>query len=88
MARDSSARAAVRASVLMILGERDLMVPARNARSLATALPDVRSVTVPGSGHSLMSEAPDAVLDALRGFLAHEDAMSSAHAPAKVRRVQ
>ena len=26
-------------------------------------------VTLPGSGHAMMAEQPDAVLDALRGFL-------------------
>ncbi|MEP6943653.1 MAG: alpha/beta hydrolase [Betaproteobacteria bacterium] len=80
--------AAVKASVLMILGERDLMVPPRNARALAAALPGARSVTVPGCGHSLMSEAPDAVLDALRDFLAQDDAKASAHAPVKAQRAR
>jgi len=77
--------AAVHASVLMILGERDLMAPSRDARALAAALSDVRSVTIPGSGHSLMSEAPDAVLDALRGFLSHDEVVPSASAPAKMQ---
>jgi len=57
---------------LLLLGERDQMVPLRNARALASALCDVREVHVPGSGHSVMAEAPDTVLDALREFFASE----------------
>jgi pimeloyl-ACP methyl ester carboxylesterase len=64
-----TAAAAVRCPSLIIVGERDQMAPARNARSLAQALPDVRTITIPRCGHSLMAEAPDAVLDALRAFL-------------------
>lgn len=64
-----TAAAAVRCPTLVITGERDQMVAARNARLLTTALPDVRTVLITGSGHSLMAEAPDAVLDALRTFL-------------------
>jgi pimeloyl-ACP methyl ester carboxylesterase len=64
-----AAAAAVRCPALVIVGERDQMVPPRNTRALAKALPDVRVLPVPGSGHSLMAEAPDTVLDALRAFL-------------------
>jgi pimeloyl-ACP methyl ester carboxylesterase len=45
------------------------MAPPRNARALIEALKDVRRLTLPGSGHSLMIEQPDAVLDALRHFV-------------------
>ncbi|ROR32546.1 alpha/beta fold hydrolase [Inmirania thermothiophila] len=60
----------VRCPVLAILGGADRMTPPRAARPLLDALPGVREVVVPGAGHMLMVEAPDAVLDALRGFLA------------------
>jgi pimeloyl-ACP methyl ester carboxylesterase len=46
------------------------MAPAKNAQSLIATLVDKRVITIPGCGHSLMAEAPDAVLDALRSFLA------------------
>lgn len=59
----------VRCATLLILGQRDLMAPARNAVPLIAALHDRRVVTVADCGHSLMAEAPDAVLDALRDFL-------------------
>ena len=63
------AATAVRCPALLILGARDLMAPPRNTDALVAALPDKRVVTLPGCGHALMAEQPDAVLDALRGFL-------------------
>jgi pimeloyl-ACP methyl ester carboxylesterase len=62
--------ASVRCPALVVMGERDQMAPPRNAASMIAALPDRRTVTIPDCGHSLMVEAPDAVLDALREFLA------------------
>lgn len=62
--------AAVRCPVLLVQGERDLMTPPRSAAALTRAFADARSVLLPGSGHALMAEAPDGVLDALREFLA------------------
>jgi pimeloyl-ACP methyl ester carboxylesterase len=38
----------------------------RNAQALIAALSDVRTVSLPETGHALMAERPDAVLDALR----------------------
>ncbi len=64
-----SAAARIRCPALLIVGQRDLMAPAKNAAALTAALADCRVVTVPDCGHSLMTEAPDAVLDALRDFL-------------------
>jgi len=64
---DAAAR--VVCPVLLVIGARDLMAPPRNAGALAQALADKRVVTLADCGHSMMSEAPDAVLDALRGFL-------------------
>jgi pimeloyl-ACP methyl ester carboxylesterase len=59
----------VRCPALLILGARDLMAPPRNTDALVAALPDKKVVTLPGCGHALMAEQPDAVLDALRRFL-------------------
>ncbi|MCC7041373.1 MAG: alpha/beta fold hydrolase [Burkholderiales bacterium] len=64
-----AAASRVRCPTLVVMGERDLMAPARNAQALIQSLADVRTVTVRGAGHALMTEAPDAVLDALRAFL-------------------
>ena len=55
--------------VLMIAGSRDLMTPPRSAKSLAEKLANLKSVTIEGSGHDLMAEQPDAVLDALISFI-------------------
>ena len=54
---------------LVILGARDIMAPNRNARALIEALSDKRVVTLADTGHALMAEQPDVVLDALRDFL-------------------
>ena len=59
----------MRCPVLVVMGERDLMAPPRNAQALIAALADVHTVTLRGAGHALMAEQPDAVLDALRAFL-------------------
>jgi pimeloyl-ACP methyl ester carboxylesterase len=64
---DAAAR--VRCPALLIVGERDIMAPPANARALAAALASPRVVTLADTGHALMAEEPDAVLDALRGFL-------------------
>src|SRR4030095_9152633 len=60
---------AVQCAVLLVLGQRDIMAPRKNAQALITALRDKRVVSLPDCGHALMAEQPDAVLDALRGFL-------------------
>jgi pimeloyl-ACP methyl ester carboxylesterase len=64
-----AAAARVRCPTLVIMGARDIMAPPRNAQALIAALDGVQSVTLPETGHSLMAERPDAVLDALRTFL-------------------
>ena len=63
------AAAAVRCPSLVILGARDLMAPVKGAQALLGALSDKRVVTLPNTGHAMMAEQPDAVLDALRAFL-------------------
>ena len=59
----------VKCPTLFILGKRDMMTPPRAAKSLQEHIPGARTVLVDYSGHSLMAEAPDAVLDALIEFL-------------------
>ncbi len=63
------AAACVRCPALVIVGTRDLMAPSRASQALIDALPDPRVVRLPGAGHALMAEEPDAVLDALRAFV-------------------
>jgi pimeloyl-ACP methyl ester carboxylesterase len=64
----ASAMAQVRCPATLIVGERDQMTPPKATRELAQAL-KARVCSVP-TGHHLMAEAPDAVLQALRGALA------------------
>ena len=61
--------AAVRCPTLFVLGGRDIMTPPKAARMLQDAIPEQRTVQIRASGHNLMAEQPDAVLDALRDFL-------------------
>jgi pimeloyl-ACP methyl ester carboxylesterase len=59
----------VRCPTLLVVGACDLMAPPRSAQRLVATLKTPCVVTLPGCGHSLMAEAPDAVLDALRGVV-------------------
>ena len=56
---------AVVCPTLFILGERDIMTPVRSAEKLISAVARARVCVLEGSGHSLMMERPDALLDAL-----------------------
>ena len=59
---------AVQCPVLFLLGDADQMTPPRATKALAGKAKQGKVVTV-HAGHSLMSEAPDEVLFALRDFL-------------------
>ena len=61
--------AKVKCPALFILGRRDVMTPLRSAQVLRDKFSNGRTVEIPVSGHSLMAEAPDEVLDALIGFI-------------------
>ena len=52
-----------------MLGKRDIMTPPRATKELTRALKDKRVVEIAGTGHALMAEKPDEVLDALIGFV-------------------
>jgi pimeloyl-ACP methyl ester carboxylesterase len=64
------AAAALACPAMIVSGSRDMMTHPKAAAKLAAAIKDVRSVNLDGAGHALMAEQPDAVLDALRGFIA------------------
>lgn len=51
--------------VTVVVGTRDALVPPRLGRALAEAIPDARLVELPGAGHMLPLEEPDAVADAV-----------------------
>jgi pimeloyl-ACP methyl ester carboxylesterase len=61
-----AAAAQVKVPATFILGERDMMTPARAGKTLAAALPNSRTVVLPGAGHMMMAERPDELLAALQ----------------------
>ena len=63
-----AAMAKVQCPVLFVLGRHDAMTPPKAAQPLQARARDGRTVLVDG-GHQMMSEAPDAVLFALKDFL-------------------
>lgn len=54
---------------LVIVGEHDRCTTPRAARVLHEGIADSELVVVPGTGHMSFVEAPDAYLDAVRGFI-------------------
>jgi pimeloyl-ACP methyl ester carboxylesterase len=61
-----SSAARITVPTTLVLGERDLMTPAKAGKALAAAMPQSRTVILQGAGHMLMTERPDAVLAAIR----------------------
>ena len=61
--------ATITCPVLMVLGQGDRLTPVRSTMPLQEALPEPRVVVLEASGHTLMAEAPNALLDALRSVL-------------------
>jgi len=57
--------ASVACPALLILGERDMLTPVRSALKVAEMLPNAEKVVMEGSGHALLAEKPDPVLDQL-----------------------
>jgi pimeloyl-ACP methyl ester carboxylesterase len=60
------AAAEVKVPTTFILGERDMMTPAKAGKTLAAAVAHARTVILPGAGHMMMAERPDELLAALR----------------------
>jgi pimeloyl-ACP methyl ester carboxylesterase len=61
-----AAAAKISVPVTLILGERDMMTPVKAGKALAAAIPNARTVMMPGAGHMMMTERPDELLAALR----------------------
>jgi pimeloyl-ACP methyl ester carboxylesterase len=57
--------ARIECPALLILGERDMLTPVRSAMKVAAALPHAEKAVLEGSGHALLAERPDPVLDQL-----------------------
>lgn len=54
---------------LVIAGQGDQMTPARSGLAVAASIPECQQTVLPGCGHSMLSEQPNQVLDALASFL-------------------
>ena len=61
-----TAATAIKVPTTLILGERDMMTPAKAGKALAAAIPHARVVVLPGAGHMMMVEQPDGLLAALQ----------------------
>src|SRR6202041_2512477 len=49
-----AAAAQIKVPATFILGERDMMTPAKAGKALAAAMPHARTVVLPGAGHMMM----------------------------------
>ncbi len=67
-ANGEAAAKALDCPTLFLLGRNDMMTPPKAVASLIAALPQSQRVVINGSGHALMAEQPDQVLDALFEF--------------------
>ena len=61
----TEAAEAVRCPTMLILGEHDMLTPARFAQKLAKHIKYSTTYILPKTGHTIMSEQPDALLDCL-----------------------
>jgi pimeloyl-ACP methyl ester carboxylesterase len=62
-----AAAAQITVPAIFIVGERDMMTPAKAGKALAAALPNSRTIVLSGAGHMMMVERPDELLAALQG---------------------
>jgi len=65
----AEAAAKVSCPALFLLARRDSMTPVRAAQEFAKSVHGSKVVVIDGSGHNMMGEQPDAVLDTLLAFL-------------------
>ena len=56
----------ITARTVVMGGEEDRIFPPEHSRAIAQAIPDAELTIVPGVGHGLLFERPDAVIDVLR----------------------
>jgi len=62
--------AAIHTPTLVMVGEKDQVIPADNSRKLAGAIPGAKLVVYPEGGHVPMEQLPDKSAADLRAFLA------------------
>ena len=59
----------IRQPALVVCGSEDRMTPLRQSQFLVEHVPGAKLKTIPGAGHMVMLEKPQAVADTLLGFL-------------------
>ena len=59
----------MRCPVMILWGEEDQWIPVEYGRKLATKIPGSILKIVPGAGHMVQEDAPEAIVAALFGFL-------------------
>jgi pimeloyl-ACP methyl ester carboxylesterase len=86
-ANGEHAAARVTQPTLVVVGESDSMAAARSGRALAARIAHARVLAIAGSGHAIMGEAPDALLDGLHDFLRGAAAAAASSAPLASKQV-
>ena len=71
-----AAVAAVACPVLLLMGERDTLVPAAAGAAATRLFPDARVVLIAGAGHAPFIQQPQLVANHLQAFLQQHDARS------------
>jgi len=61
--------AAIRVPMLAIVGDQDMMTPAKYSRFMVDKVPNAQMVVVPGGTHFVFAEQPEAVNGAIEAFL-------------------
>ena len=59
----------IRCPVMILWGEEDSWIPVDHGRKLATMIPGSVLKVIPGAGHMVQEDAPEAIVAALFGFL-------------------
>ncbi|MFA7694234.1 MAG: alpha/beta hydrolase [Methanoregula sp.] len=59
----------IQSPTLVLTGDRDVIVPPKNAELLGSRIPDAQLVVFPDGGHGLMYQFPDRFCDTVLGFL-------------------
>lgn len=59
----------IRCPVFLLWGEKDEWIPIERARELAGMIPDCQFQAVPGAGHLMQEDAPEAIVSAALRFL-------------------
>jgi 2-hydroxymuconate-semialdehyde hydrolase len=60
----------ITAPTLVVVPQADRIVPPARQEEIATLIPNARYEPIPGAGHAVQFEAPDRLVELMRGFLA------------------